>query len=92
MVLRDRLKFHGDAKEESLEGGEYVLRHQTIDDRKHPDEIKADGDLYSLLVEVLHKGVLTYQGQYGFRDNFELRIILDGMRSEIQRGEHSGKG
>ena len=90
MTLRDRLRFRGEATEESLQDGEYILRHQTIDDRKHPDEIKAEGDSYPLLVEVLHKGVLTYECRYGFRNNTEMRIILDGMKTEIRHGSHSG--
>jgi len=91
MAMRERLRFRADATEEILDGGKYTLRYQTIDDRKHPDEIKAEGESWPLLVEVLDNGVLTYERNYGFRDNTEFRMILEGMRREIELGMHASR-
>jgi hypothetical protein len=90
-TLRDRNRFHGDPKEENFEDGRYTLRYQTVDDRKHEDEVKAKGDTFSLLIEVFDGDELTGQTIYGFRDDAEHREILEMVRREIKRGEHTSR-
>lgn len=85
-TLRDRHRFYDEPKEESLENGRYTFRYQAIDDRKHPDEIKAEGDSIPILVEVFDREELTYQRIFGIHNNREHRELLEGMRKEIADG------
>lgn len=90
-TLRDRNRFHGEPKEETFEDGKYTLRYQSVDDRKHEEEVKAKGDTYTLLVEVFDGDELTYEQLYGFRDDAEHRGILEMTRKEIKRGERASR-
>lgn len=90
-TLRERLRFHGEPKEEILESGRYKLRYQAIDDRRHPDEVKAEGDTIPILVEVFDRDELTHERQYGIHDNWEHRELIEGMRREIAAGIYASK-
>lgn len=89
--LREQLRFYGEPKEEKLENSKYTLRYQTVDDRKHPEEVKPQGASFTVLVEVFDGDELTYQQQYGVHNNNEHREILEMTRREIERGEHPAK-
>ena len=90
-TLRERLRFHGEPKEESLDDGRYTLRYQAIDDRKYPDEVKAQGDSIPILVEVFDKDELTYEKQFGIHSDRERRELIEGIRKEITLGLHKSK-
>ena len=90
-TLRERNRFHGEPKEEALEGGRYRLRYQAVDDRKHPDEVKPQGASFPILIEVFDGDELTHQIIYGVHNDHERRQVLAMTRKEIERGEHASR-
>jgi hypothetical protein len=90
-TLRERNRFRGEPKEETFENGRYTLRYQAVEDRKHEDEVKAEGDNFPVLIEVFDGHDLTYQQIFGIRNNAEHREILGMMRREIKSGQHASR-
>ena len=88
---RSELKFFGEPTDEISENGRYVFRYQPIDDRKHPEEVKADGDYHYLLFEVFDNTELTYEIEVGFREDRERRKFLESMRESIKRGQYASQ-
>lgn len=90
-TIRQRSKFYGAPKKETLNGGRYALIYQAIDDRKHPDEVKAQGDAFPILVEVFDGEELTYQAIFGVRDDRERYELLEGFRREVAGGIYASQ-
>jgi hypothetical protein len=90
-TLRERNRFHGEPKEETLEGERYRLRYQAVDDKSHPDEVKPRGATFPILVEVFDGEELTYQQIYGVHDDHERREVLEMTRRQIKSGEHASR-
>jgi hypothetical protein len=88
-----RFRFYGEPQKESLENGRYTLSQQIIDDRKHPEEVKADGDNLDILIEVFDGDELTHDRRYGIpnNDNVARRELLENYRKEIASGMHASQ-
>ncbi len=90
--LRETLNLLGAPEEETFQSGRYTLRYQAVDNRKHPHEVKVEGDNFPLLFEVFDNGELTHEFVSGYDGAGAARNqLIQHFRDEIRSGIHASK-